>query len=146
MSDLIPVEEPRADFFVTGNEYLLKNLDLKFIPRAEFAEPGATKFGLIGLEPCVVEEKVLEDHIKLCANKGAKVAVVVLPVNAAVKKTYNAAVIKTFRDTINKVREKTTGWRAKFIDLLDIGLAAKLFQDETHLNAEGKAAVTTLLS
>ena len=34
MSDLVQVEEPRADFFVTGNEYMLDNLDLRFIPRA----------------------------------------------------------------------------------------------------------------
>ena len=34
MSDLVPVEESRADFFVTGDEYMRDSLDLRFIPRA----------------------------------------------------------------------------------------------------------------
>ena len=34
MSELIPVDESRADFFVTGNEYMRDGLDLRFIPRA----------------------------------------------------------------------------------------------------------------
>ena len=167
MSDL--ADEPRADFFVTGNEYVRDGLDLKFIPcdgitladanqnlqqsfqvaKDFFAQvkAGVIKFVLIGLSPVqAIDENILGDYFKLCLDKGAKVAVVVLPVNAAVKKTYDAAVVKTFRDTINKVREKTTGWRAKFIDLFNIGLAGKLFQDETHLNEEGKAAVTALIS
>ena len=92
-----------------------------------------------------VDENVLEDYFKLCIDKGAKVAVVVLPVHPNVKKTYNADAVKTFRDTINQIRKKTN-WKAKFIDLLDIGLAGNLFQDKTHLNAEGKAAVSVLLT
>ena len=176
MSDTVLVDESRADFFVTGDEYMRDSLDLRFIPRAalcnngvagvilagdkqdlrqsfsvakdffERTKPGAIKFVLIGLSPAqAVEENVLGDYFKLCLDKGAKPVVVVLPVNAAVRKTYNADTLKAFRDTINRIRKKT-GWRAKFIDLLDIGLADKLFQDETHLNAEGKAAVTALLS
>ncbi|MBR0060502.1 MAG: hypothetical protein IJP68_03380, partial [Selenomonadaceae bacterium] len=112
----------------------------------EQVKHGAIKFVLIGLSPAqAVDENVLEDYFKLCLDKGAKVAVAVLPVNSAVRKTYNADVVKTFRDTINKARGKT-GWRAKFIDLLDIVLPSKLFQDELHLNAEGKTVVMTLLS
>lgn len=38
MSDLIPVEKSRADFFVTGNEYIRDNLDLKFIPRVNLCK------------------------------------------------------------------------------------------------------------
>ena len=34
MSDLVPVDEPRADFFVTGNECMRDGLDLRFIPHA----------------------------------------------------------------------------------------------------------------
>ena len=189
MSDLIPVEESRADFFVTGNEYIRDSLDLKFIPHAnlckddnwggvfltadnqdlnqsylsakkffEQAPSKSIKFVLIGLSPyivsandkeplviCAVDEKILYDYFKLCLDNGAKPVVVSLPVNAAVKKTYTADAVKTFRDTINQVRKKIN-WKAKFVDLLDIGLPSKLFQDKTHLNAEGKAAVTALLS
>ena len=123
-----------------GDEYLRGNLDLKFIPRVDSA---AIKFRLIGLAPCAVEEKVLEDNIKLCIDKGAKPVVVVLPACAAVKQTYTADALKTFRDTINNVVNK---YRATFVDLLDLALAGNLFQDETHLNAEGKAAVTALLT
>ena len=32
MSNLVHVDEPRADFFVTGNEYMRDSLDLRFIP------------------------------------------------------------------------------------------------------------------
>ena len=35
MSDLI---QSRADFFVTGDEYMRDSLDLKFIPRANLSE------------------------------------------------------------------------------------------------------------
>jgi hypothetical protein len=38
MNDLIPVETSRADFFVTGNEYVRDGLDLKYIPRASSYE------------------------------------------------------------------------------------------------------------
>lgn len=34
MEVLNPIENPCADFFVTGNEYVCDALDLKFIPRA----------------------------------------------------------------------------------------------------------------
>ena len=67
------------------------------------AKPSAIKFVLIGLSPAqAVEENVLGDYFKLCFDKGAKVSVVVLPVNSAVRKTYNADAVKTFRDTINR--------------------------------------------
>ena len=34
MSNSIPVDISRADFFVTGDEYMRDSLDLRFIPRA----------------------------------------------------------------------------------------------------------------
>ena len=34
MESLLPIENPCADFFVTGNEYMRNALDLNFIPRA----------------------------------------------------------------------------------------------------------------
>ena len=34
MSDSVHVDETRADFFVTGGEYMRDSLDLRFIPRA----------------------------------------------------------------------------------------------------------------
>lgn len=121
----------------------------------EQAPPKSIKFVLIGLSPyivsandkeppvvCKVEEKVLDDYLKLCVDSGAKPVCVVLPVNAAVKKTYNADVLKAFRDTINKVVKK---YKATFIDLLDINLSDKCFQDKSHLNSEGSAAVGALL-
>ena len=40
MSDLVPVDESRADFFVTGNEYMRDSLDLRFIPRAILCNNG----------------------------------------------------------------------------------------------------------
>ncbi len=98
-----------SDFFVAGDEYLQKNLDLKFIPQVNF--------GLIGLAPVQkIEEKVLEDYIKLCVDNGAKPVCVVLPVSATVKKNYNANDLKLFRETINKVVKK---YKAEFIDLFD---------------------------
>jgi hypothetical protein len=68
-----------------------------------------------------------------------------LPVHSALKKNYNADVVKIFRDTINKVREKY-GWKPKFINLFDVGIANNCFQDKCHLNSEGKLAITVLLS
>lgn len=41
MSELIPVGESRADFFVTGNEYMRDSLDLRYIPRATLYNNGA---------------------------------------------------------------------------------------------------------
>ena len=41
MSDLVPVDESRADFFVTGDEYMRDSLDLRFIPRATLCNNGA---------------------------------------------------------------------------------------------------------
>ena len=185
MSDLILVEKSRAGFFVTGNEYIRDNLNLKFMPRANLceddsrgvilatdnqtlqqsfdvakdffaqSEPGTIRFVLIGLSPynfsvngkepptaCPIEEKVLDNYFKLCVDNGAKPVCVVLPVNAAVKKTYNANVLKAFRDSINKVVKK---YKASFVDLLDVKLANKLFQNKSRLNSEGAAAVTALL-
>ena len=40
MSDLVPVDESRADFFVTGDEYMRDSLDLRFIPRATLYNNG----------------------------------------------------------------------------------------------------------
>ncbi len=168
-------EKFRADFFVTGNEYMRDNLDLKFLPRADlckddnlgriifadvnqnlqqsfliaknfFAQvkPGTIKFVLVGLSSVqTVEEKVLEDYFKLCLDNGAKPVAVVLPVHPTIKKTYKADAVKLFRDAIKRVVKK---FEAAFVDLLDISLSDKLFQDKTHLNSEGAAAVTALLS
>ncbi|MBR4905170.1 MAG: hypothetical protein IKZ53_10935 [Selenomonadaceae bacterium] len=121
----------------------------------EQAAPKSIKFVLIGLSPyivsandkeppvvCAVEEKVLDDYLKLCVDNGAKPVCVVLPVNSAVKKIYNADVLKAFRDTINNVVRK---YKATFIDLLDVEIAEKLFKDKAHLNSEGSAAVSVLL-
>ena len=91
---------------------------------------------------CAVDEKILENRIKLCLDNGSKPVVVVLPVQAALKKNYNADVLKLFRDTINKVVKK---YKAAFIDLLDVKLADKYFQDKAHLNSEGAAAVNALI-
>ena len=41
MSDSVPVDESRADFFVTGDEYMRDSLDLRFIPRATLYNNGA---------------------------------------------------------------------------------------------------------
>ena len=41
MSDLVSVDESRADFFVTGDEYMRDGLDLRFIPRATLCNNGA---------------------------------------------------------------------------------------------------------
>ena len=94
---------------------------------------------------CPVDEKVLEDYFKLCLDNGTKPVVITMPVHSALKKNYDADVLKLFRNTINKVIKKT-GWRAKFIDLLDIAISDKRFQDKSHLTSEGKAIVTALLS
>ena len=189
MESLLPIENPCADFFVTGNEYMRNALDLNFIPRAnpckedmvekillannnqnlrqsyliaknvfEHTKPGTIKLVLIGLFPynfptndkepptvCPVDEKVLEDYFKLCLDNGTKPVVITMPVHSALKKNYDADVLKLFRNTINKVIKKT-GWRAKFIDLLDIAISDKRFQDKSHLTSEGKAIVTALLS
>ena len=122
----------------------------------EHVESGTIKFVLIGLTPYTIpkdekelsialqlEEKVLSDYVKLCLDNGAKPVCFVLPVNSALKKAYNDNVLKTFRDTINKVVKK---YKATFIDLLDVALAKACFQNNTHLSSEGAAAVTALLS
>lgn len=124
----------------------------------ERTEAGTIKFVLIGLMPYnfptndkelltvqTVEEKVLEDYFKLCFDNGAKPVCVALPVHSELKKNYDADALKSFRDTINKVI-RGVGWRATFIDLLDIGLDGKLFKDKSHLTSEGSAAVSALLS
>lgn len=124
----------------------------------EHTKPGTIKLVLIGLFPynfptndkepptvCPVDEKVLEDYFKLCLDNGTKPVVITLPVHSELKKNYDADVLNLFRNTINKVIKKT-GWRAKFIDLLDINLLDQRFQDKSHLTSEGKAIVTALLS
>ncbi len=125
----------------------------------EHVESGTIKFVLIGLSPYILPQNdteplvawdvktnasVLEDYFKLCLDNGAKPVVVVLPVHSSLKKNYNADVLKTFRDTINQVVRKFQS--SAFIDLLDIGLSNVRFQDKTHLNSEGTAIVTVLLS
>ena len=116
---------------------------------------GKIKFVLIGLSPyftsendkepptvCRIEEKVLEEYFKLCVDNGAKPVGVVLPVNPSVRETYNADVLKLFRDTINKIGGK---YDFTFVDLLDLALDNACFQDKTRLNSEGAAAVSALL-
>ena len=125
----------------------------------EHVESGTIKFVLIGLSPYILPQNdteplvawdvktnasVLEDYFKLCLDNGAKPVVVVLPVHSSLKKNYNTDVLKTFRDTINQVVRKFQS--SAFIDLLDIGLSNVRFQDKTHLNSEGTAIVTVLLS
>lgn len=186
MRDSIPIEGVRVNFFVTGNECIRDNLDLKFIPPVnlcpndnfggviladdhqdlqqsyliakkvfEHVNSGTIKFVIIGLAPYAVsendeeplialplEKKIFEDYVKLCLDKGAKPVCIVLPVNSALKKTYNDNVLKIFRDTINEVVKK---YKATFIDLLDVKLADSCFQDRMHLSSEGGAAVGALL-
>lgn len=38
MEKLILNEKPVADFFVTGNEYMRDNLNLRYIPRANLCD------------------------------------------------------------------------------------------------------------
>ena len=116
---------------------------------------GKIKFVLIGLSPyivsendkepptvCRVEEKVLEEYLKLCLDNGARPVVVVLPVRASLKKNYNSDVLKTFRDSIKKVGNK---YKFVFVDLLDAKLSDKCFESIARLNSEGAAATGALL-
>lgn len=38
MSELVQVDDSRADFFVTGDEYMRDSLNLQFIPRATLCD------------------------------------------------------------------------------------------------------------
>ena len=122
----------------------------------EQVERGTIKFVLIGLSPYVVSENderlliawdvqknalVLEDYIQLCLNNGAKPVVVVLPVHASIRKDYDSDVVLLFRNTINKVVEKS----AVFIDLLDVKIDPKLFNGNWLLSEEGSALVSAFL-
>ena len=124
----------------------------------EHVKRDTIKFVLIGLSPYILPQNdaeplvawdvqtnapVLEEYIKLCLDNGAKPVVVVLPVNPVLRKTYNADLVKLFRDAINPVVKKHVS--SVFIDLLDVKPNVKCFQDNTHLNSEGAAAVSALL-
>lgn len=124
----------------------------------EHVKRDTIKFVLIGLSPYILPQNdaeplvawdvqtnapVLEEYIKLCLDNGTKPVVVVLPVNPVLRKTYNADLVKLFRDAINPVVKKHVS--SVFIDLLDVKPNVKCFQDNTHLNSEGAAAVSALL-
>lgn len=125
----------------------------------EHDESGLIKFVLIGLSPYILPQnnaeslvawdvkknaQLLEDYFKLCLDNGTKPVVIVLPVESSLKKTYNADVLKTFRDLINQVVKKFQS--SAFIDLLDISIVNTCFQDKMNLNSEGAAAVSAFLS
>lgn len=122
----------------------------------ERTKPNTIKFVLIGLSPYAIsdnepptvqtiDEKVLKDYFNLCLDNGAKPVCVALPVHSALKKNYNADVLKLFRSVINKVI-RGSSWKANFIDLLNVSFSDKRFQDKSHFTSEGKAMVTALLS
>ena len=133
-----------------------QDLNQSFLAAKNFfanAEPKSIKFVLIGLSPylvsdkeppvvCTVEEKILEDYVKLCLDNGAKPVVFVLPVHPALKKTYKADVLKNFRDTINKVVKKH---KAAFVDFLAANFLDKRFKDKAHLTSDGSAMISALL-
>ena len=124
----------------------------------EQAAQVSIKFVLIGLAPYSFDKNaesslvaenieedspILEEYIELCIQNGAKPVVVTLPVEQSFRKTYNADVVKFFRDTINKFKKK---YKCLFIDLLDAKLPAKCFNDNFYLNPNGAAAISSLLS
>lgn len=85
---------------------------------------------------------VLKDYFKLCFNNGAKPVGVLLPVEATLRKTYNADIVKRFRDTVNQTGKN---YKMLFIDLLDVRLASNCFTKKTHLNSVGATAISALL-
>ena len=102
------------------------------------AEPRSIKFVLIGLMPyvfsanekeppivCEVNGKILDNYFKLCIDNGAKPVAFTLPVKKSRLKIFKADVLKTFRDTINKVVKR---YKATFIDFSDCKLEDKCFQ------------------
>ncbi len=133
-----------------------QNLSQSYSIAKQIFEHATVKFVLIGLSPYVVSENnsellvawdikknvsVLEDYIQLCLDNGAKPVVVVLPVHASIRRDYDSDVVLLFRNTINKVVEKS----AVFIDLLDVKINTNLFNGNWLLSAEGSALVSAFL-
>ena len=105
---------------------------------------------LIGLSPyivpadekeppivCPLDEQLLEDYFKLCVANGAKPVAVVLPIRQSLRRIYNANVVKTFRDTINKLVKK---YGTAFVDLLDDPCMDSRFLDRARFNPNGGLA------
>ena len=133
-----------------------QNLSQSYSIAKQIFEHATVKFVLIGLSPYVVSENnsellvawdikknvsVLEDYIQLCLDNGAKPVVVVLPVHASIRRDYDSDVVLLFRNTINKVVEKS----AVFIDLLDVKINTNLFNGNWLLSEEGSALVSAFL-
>ena len=81
--------------------------------------------------------QILRDCIKLCRQHGAKPVGVVLPVAAALRKNYNAAVLTTFRATIDRLQE-TTAFTC--VDMFDVNFGVDNFSDMAHLNLKGASS------
>ena len=86
--------------------------------------------------------QILRDYIGLCRQNGTRPVGVVLPVAAAMRKNYNAAVLTAFRETITRLKEKAA---FACIDLFDIKLSDENFSDMAHLNLKGATLIGALL-
>ena len=154
-----------TNFFATGDECTAVGLNLKCIPGKgvnlsaanqtlrdgfltaqqvfEHVAPETIKFVIIGLSPNASDiSPTLEEYIKLCNGNGARPVVVTFPVEASLRKTFDADNLQSLRNEIVALAKKHD---AAFIDLIDAKLANGSFQEERLLNAKGAAEASTLL-
>ena len=87
------------------------------------------------MTPATVETNVqiLKDYIELCLANGAKPVGVVFPVAPAVRKTYNAELLKNFRAIIHQLEENSDFMCIDWFDHFNYDC----FQDMTHLASRG---------
>ena len=87
--------------------------------------------------------QILKDYIELCLANGAKPVGVVFPVAQAIWKTYNADLLKNFRETIRQLEEN---YDFRCVDMFDSKRKYISFCDMTHLNLRGSEFANSCLS
>ncbi|MBR6013393.1 MAG: CDP-glycerol glycerophosphotransferase family protein [Selenomonadaceae bacterium] len=87
--------------------------------------------------------QVLKQYIKLCTVNNAKPVGVVFPPSPAVRKTYDQNILKTFRETLQKL-EKESDFIC--VDMFDLNLNYDCFGDIKHMNIKGTSFANAVLS
>lgn len=87
--------------------------------------------------------QILKDYIELCLANGAKPVGVVFPFAPAMRRYFDAELLKSFRETIHQLEENHD---FTCVDMFELNLNYDCFCDMTHLNARGQTFANTLLA
>ncbi len=87
--------------------------------------------------------QILKDYIELCLANGAKPVGVIFPFAPAVRRTYDAELLKSFRATIHQLEENHD---FTCVDMFELNLNYDSFCDMTHLNSRGQSFANAFLA